>query len=313
MKKEHVLITGGAGYIGSILTPMLLREGYQVTVLDNLLYRQISLLDCMGDSQFQFVKGDVVNSDVLLSFVAKADIIIPLAAIVGAPACAANPILTKLINYDSVKTILDHTTSNQKILFPNTNSGYGIGETGKFCTEKSPLRPVSLYGKLKVEIEKELLASKRAVCFRLATVFGVSPRMRLDLLVNDLTYRAVKDRAIVLFEEHFKRNYIHVRDVAETFLFGIKNYEKMKGETFNVGLSNANLSKRELCEKIKQYVQQLYIHGAAVGEDPDKRDYVVSNEKLEQLGWKPKKSLDEGIQELICAYQMINNNQFANV
>jgi nucleoside-diphosphate-sugar epimerase len=313
MKKEHVLITGGAGYIGSILTPLLLREGYRVTVIDNLLFRQVTLLDCFGDKEFSFIKGDVVNPEILVPLLAQADIVIPLAAIVGAPACAVNPKLTKLINYDAVKTILDHTSAQQKILFPNTNSGYGVGESGKFCTEKSPLRPVSLYGKLKVEIEEELLASKRAVCFRLATVFGVSPRMRLDLLVNDLTYRAVNDRAVVLFEEHFKRNYIHVRDVADTFLFGIRNYDKMKGEAFNVGLSSANLSKRELCEKIKQYVPQLYIHAAAVGEDPDKRDYIVSNEKLESLGWKPKKSLDDGIKELISAYRIIKNNQFANI
>lgn len=313
MKKEHVLVTGGAGYIGSILTPLLLREGYRVTVVDNLMFRQSSLLECFGDPDFQFVKGDVVNSEVLLPLISQADIVIPLAAIVGAPACAANPSIAKLVNYDAVKTILEHTSAQQKILFPNTNSGYGIGESGQFCTEKSPLRPVSLYGKLKVQIEEELLASQRAVCFRLATVFGVSPRMRLDLLVNDLTYRAVNDRAIVLFEEHFKRNYIHVRDVAGAFLFGIRNYDKMKGEAFNVGLSSANLSKRELCEKIKQYVPSLYIHGAAVGVDPDQRNYIVSNEKLESLGWQPKKTLDAGIQELINAYRMIKNNQFSNV
>lgn len=313
MAKEHVLVTGGAGYIGSILTPMLLREGFRVTVVDNLLYRQISLLDCLGDPNFTFIKGDASNSQLMQPLIGQADIIIPLAAIVGAPACDLNPGLTKLVNYDAVKIVLNKTSPRQKILFPNTNSGYGIGESGKFCTEESPLRPVSLYGRLKVEIEEELLASKRAVCFRLATVFGVSPRMRLDLLVNDLTYRAVNDRAVVLFEEHFKRNFIHVRDVAQTFLFGIRNYEKMKGQAYNVGLSEANLSKRELCERIKKHVPQLYIHGAAVGEDPDKRDYIVSNEKLEHLGWKPQKSLDEGISELVSAYRMIKNNQFGNI
>lgn len=313
MTKEHVLITGGAGYIGSILTPLLLRSGFKVTVVDNLFYRQISLLECFGDRNFNFIKGDVVNPRVMDPLLAQADIIIPLAAIVGAPACDLNPTLTQLINYDAVKMILEKSSLQQRIIFPNTNSGYGVGKKGKYCTEESPLRPVSLYGKLKVQIEEKLLASKHAVSFRLATVFGVSPRMRLDLLVNDFTYRAVHDRSIVLFEEHFKRNFIHVRDVSEAFLFAIHNFEKMKGEAFNVGLSEANLSKRELCEKIKQYIPELYIHGASIGVDPDQRDYIVSNEKLERLGWKPKKSLDEGIQELISAYRIIKNNQFANV
>ncbi|MBS3905130.1 MAG: NAD(P)-dependent oxidoreductase [Simkania sp.] len=313
MIKEHILVTGGAGYIGSILTPMLLQAGYRVTVVDNLLYRQVTLLECFGDKNFTFVKGDVANPQVMEELLPKADIIIPLAAIVGAPACAMSPALTRIVNYDAVRMVLDKTSKYQKILFPNTNSGYGIGESGKFCTEETPLFPISLYGKLKVQAEQELLDTGRAVCFRLATVFGVSPRMRLDLLVNDFTYRAVHDRSIVLFEEHFKRNYIHVRDVAATFLFGIENYEVMKGHAYNVGLTEANLSKRELCEKIRQYVPELYIHSAAIGEDPDKRDYIVSNEKLERLGWKPQKTLDEGIQELISAYRIIKNNQFVNV
>lgn len=310
--KERILITGGAGYIGSILTPLLLRSGYQVTVVDNLMYKQTTLLDCFGDPNFTFIKGDVSNESLMKPLLDEADVIIPLAAIVGAPACAMSPGLTKLVNYDAVKIILANTTERQKILFPNTNSGYGIGESGKHCTEESPLNPVSLYGKLKVEIEKELLDSKRAVCFRLATVFGVSPRMRLDLLVNDFTYRAVHDKSVVLFEQHFKRNYIHVRDVAAAFLFGMQNYERMRGQAFNVGLSDANLSKRELCETIKKFVPGLYIHNAEIGEDPDKRDYIVSNEKLEKLGWKPQHTLEAGIRELISAYRIIKNNQFAN-
>jgi nucleoside-diphosphate-sugar epimerase len=313
MMQEHILITGGAGYVGSVLTPMLLKQGFRVTVIDNLMYRQLSLLECFGDKQFTFVKGDAANHQFLQPYLSKADIIIPLAAIVGAPACAINPVMTKIINYDAVKMLLEKTSSEQRILFPNTNSGYGVGEAGKVCTEETPLRPISLYGKLKVQIEQELLDSGRAICFRLATVFGVSPRMRLDLLVNDFTYRAVNDRAVVLFEEHFKRNYIHVRDVAETFIFGIQNYARMQGKAFNVGLSDANLSKRELCETIKQFIPELYIHSADIGEDPDKRDYIVSNVKLESLGWKPKKSLEEGIEELISAYRIIKNNQFANV
>lgn len=309
----HILITGGAGYIGSILTPLLLREGHHVTVIDNLLYKQISLLDCFSNPHFHFIKGDTTNEELLKRELAKADFVIPLAAIVGAPACSQNPSYSKLVNFDAVQLILKHISPRQGILFPNTNSGYGLGQGDQFCDETSPLHPISLYGKLKVEIEQELLATGRAVCFRLATVFGISPRMRLDLLVNDFTYRATTDRCIVLFEEHFKRNYIHVRDVANAFLFGLNNFDKMKGEAFNVGLSDANLSKRQLCEKIKTHIPELYIHAAAIGEDPDKRDYIVSNAKLEGLGWKPTKNLDDGIREMIQAFKMIRASQFSNV
>lgn len=310
---EKVLVTGGAGYIGSILTPLLLAKGYSVTVVDNLMYRQSSLMDCSHNSRFEFIRSDVCNYQNFEKPLSKADIIIPLAAIVGAPACDLNPALTKLVNYDAIKFILDHTSSEQKILFPTTNSGYGIGEKGIHCTEETPLRPISLYGRLKVDIEKALLDSGRAVTFRLATVFGASPRMRLDLLVNDFTYRAYKDKFVVLFEEHFKRNYIHIRDVAQAFLFGIENFQKMKGQPFNVGLSSANLSKRELCEKIKGYLPKFYIHSAPVGEDPDKRDYIVSNEKIEKLGWKPNFSLDDGIIELIKTYKLLPLDPFKNI
>lgn len=309
----RILVTGGAGYIGSTLVPRLLKEGYEVTVVDNLMYRQIGLLDCFASSLFSFVKGDVTNRELMKALLAKADVIIPLAAIVGAPACAANPLATQQVNYDAVRFILDEMRADQGILFPSTNSGYGVGDKDALCTEDSPLRPISLYGKLKVQIEQELLASTQAVCFRLATVFGLSGRMRLDLLVNDFTYRACHDRVLVLFEEHFRRNYIHVSDVVDAFLFGLQNFAQMRSQAYNVGLSSANLTKRELAEKIKAHLPSLYIHGAAIGEDPDKRDYVVSNAKLEALGWAPKKSLDDGIREIIQAYPMLKCNLFSNV
>ncbi len=309
----NILITGGAGYIGSVLTHKLLSLGYQVTVIDNLLYKQTSLLHCFAYPNFTFVKGDCSNEELMKTSLKKADFIIPLAAIVGAPACDLQPHLAKLINFDAIQIILKHITKDQKILFPNTNSGYGIGEKNEFCDEKSPLRPISLYGKLKVEIENILLSSSQAVTFRLATVFGISPRMRLDLLVNDFTFKACHEKFIVLFEEHFKRNYIHVVDVAEAFIFGINNFEKMRGQAFNIGLSSANLSKKELCEKIKQYLPDFYIHNAPIGEDPDKRDYIVSNKKIEKLGWKPTKTLDDGINEIISAYSILKGNKYKNV
>jgi nucleoside-diphosphate-sugar epimerase len=311
-KQEHILITGGAGYIGSVLTPFLLQKGYTVTVIDNLMYRQTSLLECFRFPNFNFIKGDASDDNLIKQQMEKSQIIIPLAAIVGAPACKMIPSLAKLINYHAIEIILDNLKSHHKIIFPNTNSGYGIGEKDLFCTEKSPLNPISFYGKQKVEIEKKLLSSNQAVTLRLATVFGISPRMRLDLLVNDFTFRACQDRVIVLFEQHFRRNFIHVLDVSQAFLFSIDNFEKMKGESFNIGLSSANLTKRQLCEKIKDYVPELYIHEAEIGEDPDKRDYIVSNEKIESLGWIPKKTLDDGIHELVRAYKAISLNLFAN-
>lgn len=313
MTKEHILITGGAGYIGSVLTSELLNLGYRVTVIDNLMYKQNSLVHCFLNPNFRFIKGDVCNYQLMGTLLKQADIIIPLAAIVGAPACSHNPSLAKLINYESLEFIINNTTDQQKILFPTTNSGYGIGQKNQFCTEETPLNPISLYGKLKVDIEQKFLDTKRAISFRLATVFGASPRMRIDLLVNDFVYKACHDRYLVLFEEHFKRNYIHIKDVAKAFIFGINHYDLMKGQAYNVGLSSANLSKKELCQRIQGQLPGFYFHSAPVGEDPDKRDYIVSNEKLESLGWRPTVSLDDGIKELVHLYDYLKENQHRNV
>ncbi len=311
--REKILVTGGAGYLGSILVPALLAKGYEVTVLDALIYHQTPLLDCCSNPGFQFVKGDICNEALMRQLLAEVDIVMPLAAIVGAPACKANPTIAKLVILDAQLGMVRMISKEQMVFFPTTNSGYGIGEKDGFCTEASPLRPVSDYGRMKVEVEKALLERGNAVTFRLATVFVMSPRMRIDLLVNDFTYRAYRDGAIILFEEHFRRNFIHVRDVAQAFLFGIEHYDRMKGEPYNVGLSSANLSKRQLCEKIKEHIPNFYIHAAPIGEDPDKRDYLVSNDKIEALGWRPQHSLDDGIKELIKGFQLLRLNMYANV
>ena len=313
MADLRILVTGGAGYIGSVLVPELIGEGYTVTVLDALIHAQNPLLECCSNPRFDFIKGDICDQDLMGKLISKFDIVIPLAAIVGAPACKINPTLTRLVNYDSYMKLIKMISPLQMVIFPTTNSGYGVGEKDAFCTEDSPLHPISEYGRAKVEVEKALLDKGNAVTYRLATVFGMSPRMRMDLLVNDFTYRAYKDRFIILFEEHFRRNYIHIRDVAKAFLFAIGHFDKMKGEPFNAGLSSANLTKRQLCEKIKEYIPDFYIHSAPIGEDPDKRDYIVSNEKLESLGWHPDYTLDMGIIELLKGYKILRPNRFANV
>lgn len=301
-----ILITGGAGYLGSVLTEVFLDNGYEVVCLDKLIFNQTSLLQHTSNSNFKFVYGDVRNENLLEKFCNEVDVIIPLAAIVGFPACSSDPKLAKEINFNQIVNIVKFTNGKgKKILFPNTNSGYGIGKGQTECDETSPLNPISVYGQTKCEAENFLKSSTDAIIFRLATVFGSSPRMRTDLLVNDFTYKAITDKYIVVFEKNFKRNYIHIRDVANAFLFMLQNYEKYKGEVFNVGLSDANLNKQELLEKIKQYVPDFAISYNDYYEDPDKRDYIVSNKKIEETGWKAKFTLDIGIKELIMAYQMI--------
>ena len=308
-----ILVTGGAGYIGSILVPMLLNEGHEVTVLDNFMYKQTTLLDHCYNTRLSIINGDVRDEGLIKKSIKNPDAILPLACLTGAPLCAKDPVGARSTNFDAIKSIEEKRSKNQIIIFPTTNSGYGIGEKGIFCTEETPLRPVSIYGKYKVEIEKYLLDSKNCMTFRFATVFGTSPRMRLDLLVNDFTYRAVYDRFLVLFEAHFKRNYLHVRDAARAFIHGLKNFNSMKGEPYNVGLSKANLSKFELCEEIKNYLPDFYFSEAKIGEDIDKRDYVVSNKKIEATGFKTENSLSFGIQELIKGFQIIKKSEYANI
>jgi nucleoside-diphosphate-sugar epimerase len=300
-----ILITGGAGYLGSVITKNMLDLGHEVTVLDNLLFNQISPLTYTYHKKYNFIYGDVRNKELLTKLVKSHDVIIPLAAIVGFPACKANPTLAWDINYNQIITIDNNLSNNQLILYPNTNSGYGIGEGQSECTEESPLKPISVYGESKCKSEALLLDQTSAVCFRLATVFGSSPRMRTDLLVNEFVYKAMTDKYIVVFEKHFKRNFIHIQDVANVFTHALNNYDAMKGNVYNVGLSDANLNKEELLEKIKLYIPDFAITYSDFYEDPDKRDYIVSNNKIESTGWLPDYTLDDGIVELMKTYQVL--------
>ena len=307
-----ILVTG-AGYIGSVLTPALLAQGHEVTVLDAFYFNQNSLLDCCHHDSFQIVRGDCRDETLVKSLAAKADLIIPLAALVGVPLCNTDAIATKTTNQEAVEMICRLAAKSQWILMPVTNSGYGVGEKGKACTEESPLRPISTYGITKVKAEEAVLKRENSISFRLATVFGTSPRMRIDLLVNDFVYRAVNDRAVMVFEGHFKRNYIHIRDVVRAFLHGIANFDKMKGRAYNVGLDDANLTKLELCEVIRKHLPKLVYLEAPIGEDPDKRDYIVSNARILATGFKPEWSLDRGIRELIKGYTILRNTVYSNV
>jgi nucleoside-diphosphate-sugar epimerase len=305
-------VTGGAGYLGSILVPHLLDCGYAVTVLDNFSFGQTSLVECCVRENFKVIRGDCRDAAALKRGLRDAQYIIPLAAVVGAPACAADETAARSVNVDAIKTLLALRAGGQQIIYPTTNSGYGIGEPGKYCTEETPLRPISLYGVTKVEAERAVLDAQDAITLRLATVFGMSPRMRTDLLVNDFVYRAVTDRTVVVFEGHAKRNYIHVRDVARAFTHAMANFDRMRGQPFNVGLSDANLSKLELCRKIQQHVPGFVFLEAPVGEDPDKRDYIVSNARLEATGFRPQFTLDQGIEELIKGYAILRRAQYCN-
>lgn len=309
----RILVTGGAGYLGSTLCKILLDKGHAVTVLDNFYYKQNSLLDCCAYETFDVIRGDCRDESLLKTLLKNQDAIIPLAAMVGAPLCDRDKTAAVTINFEAIRLLCRLSAPAQRILLPVTNSGYGIGKEGVSCTEDSPLNPISLYGETKMKAEQVVLDRGNAITFRLATVFGVSPRMRLDLLVNDFVYRAVTDRAVVLFEGHFKRNYVHVRDVAKVFLHGIENFGQMKNKPYNVGLEDANLSKLELCREIKKQVPNFEFLEAPVGEDPDKRNYIVSNQRILSTGFRPDWSLGDGIKELVKCYKILRNSGYANV
>ena len=309
----RLLVTGAAGYLGSVLCEHLLDAGYRVTALDSLMYGQNSLFHLCANPAFDFIEGDVRNEDLMQRLIKDADVIIPLAAIVGAPACKRDPGMTKSVNLEAVQLINRLRSPQQLVIYPNTNSGYGASTGDTYCTEDTPLDPISLYGQTKVQAELELLESPNAITLRLATVFGTSPRMRLDLLVNHFVYTAITDGYLVIFEKDFKRNYVHIRDVADCMIYCIQNAEKMTGRPYNVGLDEANLSKEELALKVKEYVPNFYIHFAPIGSDPDKRNYIVSNQRLREAGFEAKRTLDDGIKELLKGYRMMGRAPFKNI
>ena len=309
----NILVTGGAGYIGSVLVPNLLSQGHDVTVIDNFMYKQTSLASSIRDVKLSLVFGDVRDESLMEEHLSKADVIIPLAAVVGAPACDNDPIAAQSINKNSILWLLKHLSSQQRILMPTTNSAYGSGDKNNYCDENSPLNPLSLYARDKVTVENALLEFPNATSFRLATVFGISPRMRLDLLVNNFVYRAISDGFVILFEGHFKRNYIHVQDVIQAFNLALNDEKNFKGEIFNVGLSEANISKVDLCREIQSIIPSFTYLEAALGKDPDQRNYVVSNQKIENLGFKPTVSLRNGLEELVKGLKMFNHKPFSNI
>lgn len=311
--KRNILVTGGAGYLGSTMVPDLLAAGYKVTVLDNFMFKQSSLNHVCHNPNFSVIKGDIRQEKTIAPLLKDADIVIPLAALVGAPLCNLDPIGATTINHDAISLMLRLLSKDQIILMPTTNSAYGTGDENNFCTEESPLRPISQYAIEKVKVEQELMQRENVISFRLATVFGMSPRMRTDLLVNDFTYRAVNDRFVVLFESSFKRNYIHVKDVSRAFQHAINNFDRMKNQIYNVGLSDANVSKRQLCEVIQKQIPDFTFIDAPVGKDLDQRNYIVSNAKLEATGYKTSVSLDAGIAELVKGYTMIKNSLYGNI
>lgn len=309
---QTILVTGAAGYVGSVLCEHLLDAGFRVLAFDRMFFEP-SLFHLCANRDFDFLLGDVRDESLMARATAAADVIIPLAAMVGAPACQRDPYLATSVNLDAVKLITRLRSPRQLIVYPTTNSGYGAQSGDVYCTEDTPLEPISLYGKTKSEAEKAVLDAGNSITLRLATVFGMSPRMRLDLLVNHFTYAAVTDKYMVIFEKHFKRNYVHIRDVADCFIHCIRNRQAMTGRPFNVGLDNANLSKEELAERIRSHVPNFFVHYSEIGSDPDKRNYIVSNQRLRESGFEAKRSIDDGIKELLKGYRMLGRGRFQNV
>ncbi|MBI1839710.1 MAG: NAD(P)-dependent oxidoreductase [Verrucomicrobia bacterium] len=308
----RILVTGGAGYLGSILCETLLREGYRVCALDSLIYGEANLFHLCAHPDFDFVKADARDEKALRPLLRDVDAIIPLAALVGVGACDRDPLMTQSVNVDAIALLERLRSEDQLIVYPTTNSGYGAQSGQLHCTEDTPLQPISLYGETKAAAEKLLLRAPNTICLRLATVFGMSPRMRLDLLVNHFVLAAVTDGTLTIFEKDFKRNYVHVRDVADCFVHCLRHPERMTGRTFNVGLDSANLSKAELAMKVREHAPKFYVHFAEIGSDPDKRNYIVSNQRLREAGFEASRSLDEGIVELIRGYRMLGRGRFKN-
>ena len=311
--ENRILITGGAGYIGSVLVPILLSKGYFITVLDNFMYKTNSLSSSCLNKNLDIISGDIRDEALVKNILGKHDIVFPLAAYVGAPLCDSDPYTSKLVNYEATINLFRFVSKNQRIIMPTTNSAYGTGDKNNFCDEQSSLNPISSYAKQKVEVENILMQNENSISFRLATVFGMSPRMRLDLLVNDFTYRACNDGFIVIYEGSFKRNYIHVTDVAQAFLMGLEKFDLMRGNIYNVGLSDANISKYELCQLIKNQLPNFYINEAELQKDKDQRNYIVSNKKIEDIGFCPKVSVHDGIKELIKGFVTLNYKPYRNI
>ena len=308
-----ILVTGGAGYIGSVLVPKLLKENYEVTVLDNLFFDQFTLFEAFKNKKFNFIKGDVRDRKFLYDLAEKFDLIIPLAALVGAPLCDKHPQMAKDTNQFAIENLCSDLSKSKKIILPVTNSGYGTKNSEIKCTEETPLNPISIYGKTKVAAEYAVLNRGNAISLRLATVFGVSSRMRTDLLVNHFVYEATKKKYLKIFEGHFKRNFVHIEDVSNVIIFVIKNFDKFKNNCYNFGLEDANLSKLELAKYIQKFIKDLIIEESNSGKDPDQRNYIVSNQKILNTGFKFEFSLEKGVVELIKAYEMLPQDNFCNV